>query len=79
MIVIDMENPEDCDFCLFAFWNIDGTLLECDAKGHRFFTIKERTEDGKPDWCPIVGEIKVEGPVVISYKEKENGKNKSNL
>ena len=64
MIVVEINNPSNCQYCPMSAWGFHTTLLGCNAKGHRYFTEKELSTDGKPDWCPIIGEFigKIEEP-----------------
>lgn len=63
MVVIDIDMPESCQDC-----RAYGTSA-CDKwDKHRTFS-DQRTKRHKD--CPIVGEMKAEGSVVIAYKEKE--------
>jgi len=60
MIVVDINNPSDCQYCPMSDWGFHGTLVGCNAKGQRYFTERELSTDGKPDWCPIMGELNIE-------------------
>lgn len=61
MLIVDMPIPKNCIFCPMSHWNKLDEWTGCDAVcGKRFAatTDKEyRDMEGRPDWCPIKGEL----------------------
>lgn len=61
MLMVDIPMPKNCIFCPMSHWNKLDEWTGCDAVGGKRFaatTDKEYSDmEGRPDWCPIKGEV----------------------
>lgn len=61
MLLIEMDMPKNCIFCPMSHWNKLDEWTGCDAVGGKRFAATTDNEyskmEGRPDWCPIQGEI----------------------
>ena len=61
MLIVDMPMPEDCVYCPMSHWNKIDEFTGCEVAPGKLYAAtkdKEYAESvGRPDWCPIKGEL----------------------
>ncbi len=62
MLLVDIDMPEDCQFCPMSYWyGGTGELAGCAVVNGKEYAISNDAEfasKGRPSWCPIKGEFK---------------------
>lgn len=73
MLIIDMPMPEDCVYCPMSHWNKLDEFTGCEVAAGKLFAATRDKEYansvGRPDWCPIKGELPDEHGDLIDRDE----------
>lgn len=73
MLIIDMPMPKDCPMCPMAHYNKLDEFTGCEVAAGKLFAATRDKEYansvGRPDWCPIKGELPDEHGDLIDRDE----------
>lgn len=55
---VDLEMPEDCPMCPFAYYDMFNTFRGCDITRGKRWAVKNDKDyaelSTRPDWCPLI-------------------------
>lgn len=71
-LIIDMQMPNNCSECplaQFDYGRFCGWVVHC--KNGMKSVEREIADNGRPDWCPIVGALPNEHGDLVDYDEVE--------